>query len=213
MSRVLAAGAVLAAVGGLVAAPVPADAPKPAAFPAGHYVLAGGGEPALGGDVFEMTKTFRLRPAHYVLSGGPKPTDLILADDDLEVWQDQDRLFADDDGVRTTETRGKLAARYQGQPIVLVLDTTKKLRVRVLDYVATEAAVGALWLHRADGARRKLTDGKSAESAAVLPVVFFDESYALGDGFEKAEKVSTDAATDMPEKPASLLPRFKKARP
>src|SRR5690242_10996155 len=122
MRRALAAGVVLAAVGALLAAPVPAETRKPAAFPAARYVLAGAGEPAQGDDTFEFTKTFRLKPGQYVLSGGPKPTDLIVIDDDLEVHQDGKKLFVDDDRVASTERRGKMTAKYQGFPIVLVLN-------------------------------------------------------------------------------------------
>jgi hypothetical protein len=204
-----ATAVVFAAVGVLLAAPVPAETRKPAAFPAGHYVLAGAGEPAQGTDVFEFTKTFRLRPGQYILSGGEKPTDRILVDDDLEVYQEKTALFIDDDHVRSTENRGKFAAKYQGQPIVLVLDPAKKLRIVAIDCAPTDAILGQLWLHRWDGARKKLTDGKQLESVANLPATFFDESYALGEGFEMPEKVSTDAQVDVPEKPASLLPRFK----
>src|SRR5215510_16408332 len=106
MLRLLATSVVLLAVGALIAAPVPADTRKPAAFPAGIYVLTGADEPAQGTDVYEFTKTFRLKPGQYVLSGGPKPTDLILVDDDLEVYQEKTALFIDDDHVRSTETRG-----------------------------------------------------------------------------------------------------------
>ena len=212
MLRLLATGVVLLAVGGLVAAPVPGETRKPAAFPAGIFVLTGADEPAHGTDVFEFTKTFRLKPGQYVLSGGPKPTDLILADDDLEVYQEKSALFVDNDNIRSTETRGKQAAKYQGRPIILVLDPAKKVRVVVIDYNPGSAEVGALWLHRWDGATKKLTDGKRAESAVVLPNTFFDESFAL-DGFEMPEKVATDAVIDVPEKPATLLPRFKPAAP
>jgi len=211
MRRTLAASVVLAAVGALLAAPVPAETRKPAAFPAGRYVLTGAGEPAQGDDVYEFTKTFRLKPGQYILSGGPKPTDLIVIDDDLEVHQDGKKLFIDDDHIASTDRRGKQPARYQGQPIVLVLNPEKKVRLVGIDHCATEAIVSSLWLHRWDGARKKLTDGKREASAPNLPFTFFDESYALADGFEMPEKVSTDAAVDMPDKPATLLPRFKPA--
>jgi hypothetical protein len=210
MLRLLATGVVLLAVGALVAAPVPAEPRKPAAFPAGPYVLTGAGEPAQGNDVFEFTKTFRLKTGQYVLSGGSKPTDLLVVDDDLEVYQEKTALFIDDDNVPSTFTRGKQAAKYQGRPIVLVLDAAKKVRVRATDYFGSEAIIGPLWLHRWDGATKKLTEGKSAASAQTLPDVFFDESFALTDGFEMPEKVSTDAVIDVPEKPATLLPRFKR---
>jgi hypothetical protein len=213
MRRAIETVVVLVAAGAVLAAPVPTDTRKPAAFPAGHYVLAGAGEPAAGSDAFEFTKAFRLRPGQYVLSGGPKPTDAILVDDDMAVYQETATLFLDDDGVRSTEDRGKRAARYQGLPVVLVLDPAKKVRIVATDCFASEAVVGPLWLHRWDGARKKLTEGKSVESPAALPAAFFDESFALGEGFEMPEKVATDAETQVPEKPASLLPRFRAAPP
>ncbi len=98
---------------------MPAENRKPAAFPAGHYILGGSGEAARGEDVHEFTKPFQLRSNQYVLSGGPKPTDLIFVDDDLEIFQEKTQLFVDDDHVRTTENRGKHAARYKGEPMVL----------------------------------------------------------------------------------------------
>src|SRR5262245_11810039 len=118
MLRLLATGVVLLAVGALLAAPTPSETRKPAAFRAGRYVLTGADEPAQGEDVYEFTKTFRLKPGQYVLSGGSKPTDLIVVDDDLEVYQEKKALFIDNDHVRTTETRGKRAAGYQGKPII-----------------------------------------------------------------------------------------------
>jgi hypothetical protein len=208
MKRLYAFGVIVAAVGTLLAAPVPVENKKPAAFPAGHYVLAGSGEPARGEDVFEFTKPFQLRSTQYILSGGPKPTDLIFVDDDLEVYQEKAKLFVDDDHVRTTENRGKQPARYKGEPIVLVLDASKKLRIVAIDCGPTEAIIGQLWLHRWDGARKKLTDGVSLNSPPNLPAVFFEESYSLNDGFELPEKNSTDVPQILPEKPSKLLPRF-----
>ncbi|MCI0701453.1 MAG: hypothetical protein L0241_10265, partial [Planctomycetia bacterium] len=73
--------------------------------------------------------------------------------------------------------------------------------------------IGSLWLHRWDGARKRLTEGKQLASAPNLPFTFFDESFAIADGFEMPDKISHDAATDMPEKPATLLPRFKPPTP
>ncbi|VTR95826.1 unnamed protein product [Gemmata massiliana] len=212
MKGYLIPGAIVLVAGALVAAPVPPDARKPAAFPPGQYVLGGSGEAARGEDRYEFTKTFRLNRGQYVLSGGPKPTDPIVVDDDLEVIQEGKKLFVDDDQRASTDTRGKQAAQYQGQPIVLVLDPTKKVRVVATDHVATDAILGALWIHRWDGARKKLTDGKQTTSPANLPAVVFDESFSLDDKFEVPEKVSTDAAIDVPEKPAVLLPRFKNKR-
>jgi hypothetical protein len=213
MQRILATSVVLVAVGVLLAAPVPAETRKPAAFPAGRYVLTGAGEPAAGDDVYEFTKSFKLKIGQYVLSGGPKPTDLILVDDDMEVHQDGKKLFVDDDHIASTDRRGKKPATYQGQPIVLVLDPAKKVRVLAVDHCATDAILGELWLHRWDGARKKLTEGTRQQSAPNLPNTFFDEAYALGEGFEMPEKVSTDAEINVPDKPATLLPRFRPANP
>lgn len=208
MLRFIAMSVVLAAAGVLFAAPVPSETRKPAAFPAGRYVLTGADETAQGADVYEFTKTFRLKPGQFVLSGGPKPTDLIVVGDDLEVYQEKLALFVDNDHVPSTNTRGKRAARYQGQPIVLVLDPAKKVRIVAIDHEA-DATIGELWLHRWDGARKKLTEAKQPQPAPKLPFTFFDESYTLSEGFEMPEKVSTDAATELPAKPATLLPRFK----
>lgn len=209
MKRFFATLALALAAGAVLAAPVPpVEARKPAAFPAGHYVLCGAPEAAHGSDVFEITKAFRPRAGHYVLSGGPKPTDTILVDEDLTVSQGDTALFVDDDQTRSTETRGKRAARYQGWPLLLVLDPSKKLHVVATDY-GDEAALGALWLHRWDGARKKLTDGTSAASSATLPHKFFTDSFSLVDGFELPEGVTHDAPIELPAKPAALLPRFK----
>jgi|GEM_PF-6361755 len=213
MLRFVLSIVVLAAVGVLLAAPVPAETRKPAAFPAGHYILTGAGEPAQGTDVYEFTKTFRLKPGQYILSGGEKPTDSIVIDDDLEVHQGDKKLFIDDDQVASTDRRGKRAASYQGQPIVLVLDPTKKVRIVGIDHFATEAIISELWLHRWDGARKKLSDRRREQSAPLLPNTFFDESFALDEGFKMPENVATDAAIDVPEKPATLLPRFKSPAP
>ncbi len=93
--------------------------------------------------------------------------------------------------------------------MVLVLDATKKIRIVAIDCLQTEAILGPLWLHRWDGARQKLTNGVSQDSAPNLPAVFFEESYSITDGFEMPERISTEAAELLPEKPAKLLPRFK----
>lgn len=210
MKLVCAMGVVglVAVVGFVTGAPVPTDTGKPAAFPVGRYVLGGEKDSARGRDVLELTKTFRLKPGQYVFSGGPSPTDVILVDDDLEILQGDRSLFIDDDNVRSTENLGKQPARYQGFPIVLILDASKKVQVRATDCNPSEAILGPIWLHRWDGARKKLTAGKSEESVMALPHVFFDESFDLIDGFEMPKRVSYDAATDLPAVPASLLPRF-----
>jgi hypothetical protein len=184
---------------------------KPAVFPAGPYVLTGGREAARGDDVLELRSDFKLRRNQYVLSGGPKPTDTILVDDDLEVKSGDRKVFEDDDGVRTTETRGKQPAKYQGHPIVLVLDPKEKLRIRVTDHSAVDAIVGELWLHRHDGGKRRLTKEIREASADRLPHMFFDEQFDLGQGFERPEREAIEAGTveQLPERPATLLPRFR----
>ncbi|MDB5313780.1 MAG: hypothetical protein JWO38_7982 [Gemmataceae bacterium] len=198
----------LAAVLG-AASPVPAEARKAAAFPAGKYVLGGEKEAAKGDDVMDLKKTFRLKANQYVLSGGPSPTDKIVVDDDLAVLQGGAELFVDDDTVRSTETRPGFPVKYQGYPVVLVLDPAKKVQLRATDHYATEAILGPVWVHRWDGARKKLTAGKTQDSAPTLPDVFFDESFDLATGFEMPGGISHDAETDLPAKPASLLPRFR----
>jgi hypothetical protein len=213
MKSLFAFAVILAAMGVVLSSPVPKDTRKPAAFPAGHYVLTGTGEPGRGDDVHEFTKPFHMRPGQYVLSGGSKPTDHIIVDDDLEVYQDKLQLFVDDDHVRSTEKRGKIPAKYKGEPIVLVLDASKKLRIVAIDYYPTEAIISQLWLHRWDGARKRLTEGKSLDSQPNLPTVFFEESYSLSEGFEMPEKIETEASVDLPEKPATLLPRFRPNAP
>ena len=212
-----AAWAVLAAAAGVVVwagvaggVPTPSDAGKAYPFPPGRYVLTGV-EDARGGDVLELRDHFTLRPGQYILSGGPNPTDLIVVDDDLEVLSGERKVFIDDDHVRSTENRGKRPATYQGFPIVLVADPKAKLHLRVTDCQETDAIVGELWLHRHDGAKRRLTTGVAQPSAQQLPNVFFDEKFDLSEGFEKPASVPAvkGPVTELPQHPAKLLPRFK----
>ncbi len=200
----------LGLVGAALASPAPRE--RQAAFPPGRYVLAGGVDAATGDDVLELREKFRLRPNQYVLSGGPKPTDEVVVDDDLELRQGDRRLFVDDDTVASTERRGKLTARYQGQPIVLVLDRDKPLAVRATDHHPADAILGELWLHRSDGARKQLTKGVREQSANDLPHVFFDEKFDVKDGFARPVQMATGARTELPERPALLLPRFRTGR-
>lgn len=196
----------------LVASPVPRVPPKGANMPAGRYILAGGPDVATGQDIHEFMTAFRMKPGQYILSGGPTPTDPITVDDDLELLQGDKKLFVDDDQIASTERRGKQPARYQGQPIVLVLDTTKPLQVRVTDHGVTDAIVGELWLHRFDGAKVQLTKGVTQQSAATLPHVFFAEKFDVTRAFEMPKSVKTDAVTELPDKPAMLLARFRDRR-
>ncbi len=208
----LALAGLMALGASLVGSPVPRTQPKGANMPPGRYVLAGGPEAAIGQDVHEFTKEFRMKPGQFILSGGPNANDLLTIDDDLELLQGEKKLFVDDDGIACTERRGKQPARYQGQPIVLVLDAAKPLLVRVTDHGATDAIVGELWLHRYDGAKVQLTKGMAQQSAATLPHVFFAEKYDLSRAYEMPKVVKTDAVTELPDKPALLLARFRDRR-
>lgn len=183
------------------------DKGKPAPMPAGRYVLAGAAEAARGDDVFELMKDFYLRDGQFVLSGGPNPTDRITVDDDLEVWSGEAKLFIDDDGLSSLNSRGKQAAVYQGFPIVVVADPAKKLRVRAKGASSPAGALGEVWLHRVDGAKVKLTGG--VKKAAEGP--FFDEQYDLMKVFDAPAKPRVVAGTPdtLPESPSSLLPRFR----
>jgi hypothetical protein len=211
MKRKLLAAAGLSALVVLAVAngaPIPVIERKPAAFPAGKYILGGHKETARGDDVLDLTKAFRLKKDQYIISGGPSPADRIVIDDDLEIDQGAKMLFRDDDGVRSTDDKGK--NYYDGYPIVLVLDSTKKMGIRATDCCVTEAILGPVWIHRWDGARKKLTGGKTERSAAALPNVFFDEEAAIADGFEFPGDIPhDDAATELPTVPASLLPTFR----
>ena len=188
------------------------DKVKPAPMPAGRYILTSGTGSAAGDDVLELKKDFFLREGQYILSGGPSPTDQLKVDDDIEVLSGDRQVFLDDDGLATTQTRGKVAAKYHGFPIVLVADPTQKLRIKVKDCVASDAILGELWLHRVDGAKVKLTDCMHRASAGVLPVTFFDEQYDLLKVFDSPgrPRAVTGTVDTLPESPASLLPRFQR---
>jgi hypothetical protein len=204
-------GAAFLAVPGASGVPRPEEKGKAHVFPAGRYVLAGGPEAAAGDDVTEIMDDFRMRPGQFILSGGPSPTDEIVVDDDLELLQGGKALFVDNDGVDSTNKDGKQPATYQGFPIVFNADPKGKLRVRATDQCRTQAILGELWLHRADGARRKLTDRIQQRSAAQLPHVFFDEEFDLAKGFDTpaAPRKARENVIDLPERPAMLLPKNK----
>jgi hypothetical protein len=205
----LLAAIVLAGVG--ESSPREIDRAKPAPMPPGRYVLTGGATEALGDDVLELKKDFYLREGQYILSGGPNATDLIKVDDDLQVTSGDKKVFVDDDNIPSRNTRGKEAAKYQGFPIVLVVDASKKLRIVVKDCCESDAAVGELWIHRMDGAKVKLTEGTQRTSAAKLPDTFFDEQYDLLKVFDSPARprVVTGTVETLPESPAKLLPRFR----
>jgi hypothetical protein len=188
-------------------AAVPGEGNTGYIFPPGKYILGGGEKPARGEDVFELKKSFRLRPGQYILSGGPRPTDPIIVDDDLQLGSGDKMLFIDDDHVPSTEKRKipGLPCTYSGAPIILVLDPKAKLRIQAIDIFAGDAVIGDLYLHRHDGARRRLTEYTYQRSNMVLPHVFFNKEFALDEGFEAPPSIKE--VMDMPAIPASLLPK------
>lgn len=124
-----------AASGWSSGSPAPASPPpakKPMLFPAGKYVLGGLKAAARAEDLIDLSRPFHLKPGQFIISGGPNPLDKLFVDDDLEILQEGKNLFIDDDNVCTTDTRNG-GARYKGDPIVLVLDTQKKLQLRAID--------------------------------------------------------------------------------
>jgi hypothetical protein len=158
---------------------------EPFLFPPGTYILGGGPKPATGRDAAALRVPFALHPDLYVLSGGPRPTDPILVDDDLEVHLGKTPLFIDDDHVRSSERRGGLNCTYAGEPILLALPPGSTLRVRAIDHAPTEAILGELYLHRSDGAKWRLTEGRRARSSDRRPHTFFEETFALAAGFKR----------------------------
>jgi hypothetical protein len=160
-------------------------------------VLGGGPETARGTDAAKVADPFTLHPDQYVLSGGPAPTDPIDVDDDLEVLVGDAKLFLDDDHLRSTDTRfGKDRRTYDGSPLILRLPPGATFRVRAVDCAPTEAGLSELWLHRWDGAKRRLTPAVKEKSNAQLPHVFFDKEYKVAEGFDPAPVRAAPARTD-----------------
>jgi hypothetical protein len=182
---------------------------KPFVFPAGKFILGGGSRAATGQDVYEFKKPFTLRPGQFILCGGPSPTTPIVVDDDLEVLVDGQALFVDDDHVASTDTRPAFPRSYDGTPIILVLDPAKKLRIRAIDHVPSEAILGELYLYRHDGARKRLTGRIAENSNPNLPHVFFDQEFSLDGDFEAPP--SDKDAIQVPAVPADLLRHEKSA--
>jgi hypothetical protein len=187
----------------------PAPPSSAGVLPAGRYVLTAESGTATAGNALEIKAPFRLRTGQYVLSGGPRASDPIVVDDDLTISVGNSRLFEDDDHVRSDDARSGIGRRYAGEPIVLVVPG-EKLRVRATDHCGTEAHLGPLYLHRHDGAYRRLTDAIERQSATTLPHTFFDREFNLKEGFTGPSTVGRAAgngqATLMPPSPADLLP-------
>jgi hypothetical protein len=181
---------------GLWGAAAPLSEPVGRLFPPGTYVLGGGPETATAKHAAAVRARFTLHPNQYVLSGGPAPTDPIVVDDDLEVLRGGAKLFLDDDHVRSTDRRAGVPCTYEGWPVILALEPGAKFRVRATDHGATEAELGDLYLHRWDGAKRQLVKARKERSNPVLPHVFFDQEFAVDEGFAapapagRARKVS-----------------------
>jgi hypothetical protein len=167
----------------LAALPARADDSRPAPhpFPPGTYVL--GGPNATARDAFEVKEPFTLHPVQYVLSGGPKPIDKIIVDDDLELERGKVRLFTDDDHIWSKDDKPQQAGQYCGWPIVLVLPPGSKLRIRAIDCYQVSAELGELYLHRCDGASKRLTKARKEASNPRLPHVFFEEEFDVDEGF------------------------------
>jgi hypothetical protein len=159
-------------------------------FPAGTYVLGGGPETATGKHAAKIAEPFTLHPHQFILSGGPNPTDPIVVDDDLEIAAGKTLLFLDDDHVRSSERRPGLQCTYQGWPLILALRPGVKFRVRAIDHNPTEAELGDLYLHRADGAKEQVVKARKERSNARLPHVFFEQEFDSGTVF----------ATPLPER-------------
>jgi hypothetical protein len=172
-------------------------------FPIGKYVLGGGPRAATGMDIYQFKKPFTLRQNQYILSGGPNPADRIFVDDDLEVMVGQEFLFVDDDHVASSEFRRGLNCTYDGTPIILVIDPKNKLQIRAIDHCPSEAGLGELYLHRYDGARKRLTEKIAENSNPNLPHIFFDKEFSLEEGWEKP--TSQKDALELPASPAALL--------
>jgi hypothetical protein len=156
-------------------------------FPPGTYVL-GGLSTATVKDAFEVKEPFTLHPVQYILSGGPKPTDRIIVDDDLEIERGKLRLFTDDDHIWSKDDKPSQAGQYCGWPILLVLPPGSKLRIRAIDCQQVSAELGELYLHRYDGASKRLTKGKKERSNPRLPHVFFEEEFDVDEGFPPLPK-------------------------
>jgi hypothetical protein len=183
-------------------------------FPSRQIHPRGAAEACRGEDLFEIKKPFRLRPGQFILSGGSGPTEPIVVDDDLEVSSGEKVAFIDDDHVKSTETRknfGGFSCTYSGAPIILVLDQKAKLRILAIDTFGPDAELGELYLHRHDGARRRLTEHIQQQSNRVLPHIFFSKEFALDGSFEPAPSIKeeTKEVMLMPAILASLLPTRK----
>jgi RNA polymerase sigma factor (sigma-70 family) len=144
-------------------------------FPPGRYVLGGFARPARGPDAARIDKPFTLHPNQYILSGGPRPTDLVGVDDDLEIYCGNRPLFIDDDG-HTSGDRIK-ECTYDASPIILVIPPGARFRLRAIDRGADGAMLSDIYLHRWDGARKRLVTARWQHSNPRLPHVFFDQEF------------------------------------
>jgi RNA polymerase sigma factor (sigma-70 family) len=146
-------------------------------FPPGRFVLGGLARPARGQDVARIDKPFTLHPNQYILSGGPRPTDPMEVDDDLEISCGKRLLFIDDDGHASGDARHTKECTFDGSPIILVIPPGAKFRLRVVDRFPDGASVSDVYMHRWDGARKRLVTARWQHSNPVLPHTFFDQEF------------------------------------
>jgi hypothetical protein len=177
----------------------PAPAVADGAIPGGEYVIADGGTTATERNVHRFDAPFSLRPGQFVLSGGPKPTDRIEVDDDLEIRVGDKLVFVDDDHVSTKDNRSGVGRRYAGTPILLQMAPDQTIRIRAIDHCATEAALGTLYLHGADGLRPLSAKPILRASAASLPHTFFDEAFQPAKLLVTKTPTSRSTASALPE--------------
>lgn len=142
------------------------------AFPR-EVILCTGNKTTRGREKAELEKGFSLGPDEFILSGGESPADLIIVDDDLTVNIGDRKVFVDDDGCRSNETRPEWNRVYDGTPLLLQVGTEEKIVVMATDRGQSGAVVGELYLHGRDGLRLKITDRIEQASASQLPNTFF----------------------------------------
>jgi hypothetical protein len=180
----------------LVLASVARADDKPAPFSAGSYILGFGVAPLTGKNLVNVQKPFHLQPGQFILSGGPDPTDRLIVDDDIEIQLGDRKLFIDDDHVRTGDGRAANRCTYDGEPIILALPPTAKLRIRAIDCFPTDAILGDIYLHRFDGAKVLVAKAVHQRSAAKLPNVFFDQEFDLARLFSDAQPAAPSRASN-----------------
>jgi RNA polymerase sigma factor (sigma-70 family) len=161
--------------GGKDAKAGPGSRPAAHRYPPGKYILGGLARTARAPDVARIDRPFTLHPNQYILSGGPRPTDPVRVDDDLELYCGKRLLFIDDDA---DPSRDRIKdPPYDASPIILVIPPGARLRLRAIDRIPDGAYVGDMYLHRWDGARKRLVTARWQHSNPQLPHAFFDQEF------------------------------------